>query len=214
LAKSRAKQKAERLEAHPPLPEGLKRCGSCKEVLPLEQFMRDKRNSKGRGCYCVPCNRKKSAKRGNAYYHRHAETRRAKQNERRRGPAAKAVAKVWRKRPEVRAVIRERERVTKGILRERRYANGDVETSLEVSFTRADWIAVIEKFGGACAYCGKPGRMTLEHIVPLVSGGRTEKGNIIPACLPCNASKQERPFEEFCRERGVDPDQILNGLPN
>ncbi len=46
---------------------------------------------------------------------------------------------------------------------------------------------------GECHYCGQqvpPKELTLDHIVPLVRGGRTTKGNCVPACKECNSKKQ------------------------
>ncbi len=46
---------------------------------------------------------------------------------------------------------------------------------------------------GVCYYCGqsfKPSTLTLDHIVPLVRGGRSNKGNCVPACKECNSRKQ------------------------
>ncbi len=46
---------------------------------------------------------------------------------------------------------------------------------------------------GQCHYCGRkvaPAELTLDHIVPLVRGGRSTKGNCVPACKECNSRKQ------------------------
>lgn len=47
---------------------------------------------------------------------------------------------------------------------------------------------------GVCHYCGaqfKPKELTLDHVVPLVRGGRSTKGNCVPACKECNSQKQD-----------------------
>ena len=46
---------------------------------------------------------------------------------------------------------------------------------------------------GVCHYCGRtvaPKDLTLDHIVPLARGGRSTKGNCVPACKECNNRKQ------------------------
>ena len=46
---------------------------------------------------------------------------------------------------------------------------------------------------GICYYCTrkfKPSELTLDHIVPLIRGGRTSKGNVVPACKDCNNRKK------------------------
>lgn len=47
---------------------------------------------------------------------------------------------------------------------------------------------------GECYYCGaifKPSELTLDHIVPLVRGGRTTKGNCVACCKACNNKKRD-----------------------
>jgi len=46
---------------------------------------------------------------------------------------------------------------------------------------------------GICHYCRRavgPRALTLDHIVPLVKGGRSIKANVVPACKACNTEKQ------------------------
>lgn len=52
---------------------------------------------------------------------------------------------------------------------------------------------------GVCHYCGqpvKPQDLTMDHVVPISRGGKTTKGNVVPACKACNnAKKQLLPME-------------------
>jgi len=53
------------------------------------------------------------------------------------------------------------------------------------------WNRRIEK--GVCHYCQRPvGRenLTMDHVVPLARGGRSRKGNLVPACKECNNKKK------------------------
>ncbi len=46
---------------------------------------------------------------------------------------------------------------------------------------------------GVCYYCRrKVGRanLTMDHIVPMGRGGRSIRGNVVPACKECNTRKQ------------------------
>ncbi|HWP58938.1 MAG TPA: HNH endonuclease [Candidatus Acidoferrales bacterium] len=46
---------------------------------------------------------------------------------------------------------------------------------------------------GICHYCGRkfpPRELTMDHIVPLVRGGKSTKGNVVPACKACNHKKK------------------------
>jgi len=46
---------------------------------------------------------------------------------------------------------------------------------------------------GRCHYCHRvfpPEELTMDHLVPLVRGGRTTKGNVVPCCKECNSLKK------------------------
>jgi len=46
---------------------------------------------------------------------------------------------------------------------------------------------------GECHYCGRvfpPKELTLDHVVPLARGGRSTRGNCVPACKECNNQKK------------------------
>jgi 5-methylcytosine-specific restriction endonuclease McrA len=46
---------------------------------------------------------------------------------------------------------------------------------------------------GRCYYCGKeflPKDLTMDHIVPLIRGGKSTKGNTVAACKECNNRKK------------------------
>ncbi len=47
---------------------------------------------------------------------------------------------------------------------------------------------------GVCHYCNRstpPRDLTMDHIVPLSRGGRSVKGNVVPACKSCNTKKKQ-----------------------
>ncbi len=53
------------------------------------------------------------------------------------------------------------------------------------------WQQKISK--GECHYCRRrfpPGELTMDHVVPLIRGGRTTKGNVVPVCKECNTKKK------------------------
>jgi 5-methylcytosine-specific restriction endonuclease McrA len=46
---------------------------------------------------------------------------------------------------------------------------------------------------GACHYCRRripPGELTMDHIVPVIRGGKSVRGNTVPACKDCNNRKR------------------------
>jgi len=46
---------------------------------------------------------------------------------------------------------------------------------------------------GRCHYCGRVfahADLTMDHLVPLARGGKSSKGNLVPACKDCNNRKK------------------------
>ncbi len=57
---------------------------------------------------------------------------------------------------------------------------------------------------GICYYCKEkfpPEELTLDHIVPVVRGGRSTRGNMVVCCRNCNAAKRcMTPAEQILAE--------------
>lgn len=48
---------------------------------------------------------------------------------------------------------------------------------------------------GVCHYCGAQvgaRALTMDHLVPIIRGGVSTRGNVVPACKPCNTAKGHR----------------------
>ncbi len=46
---------------------------------------------------------------------------------------------------------------------------------------------------GVCHYCRRAvgsRALTLDHVVPMIRGGRSVRANLVPACKDCNTKKQ------------------------
>ncbi len=46
---------------------------------------------------------------------------------------------------------------------------------------------------GVCYYCGKKfnaKELTMDHIVPIIRGGKSTRGNVVPVCKKCNDRKK------------------------
>lgn len=46
---------------------------------------------------------------------------------------------------------------------------------------------------GSCYYCGrkfKVDELTMDHLIPIVRGGRSVHANVVPACKDCNSRKK------------------------
>ena len=52
---------------------------------------------------------------------------------------------------------------------------------------------------GTCHHCGEkfaPKDLTMDHLIPIIRGGKSTKGNLVPSCKACNsARKHQLPFE-------------------
>lgn len=65
---------------------------------------------------------------------------------------------------------------------------------------------------GVCHYCRRRvgrGNLTMDHLVPLGRGGRSVRGNVVPACKACNSKKQSLlpvEWEEYVRSLGASRD--------
>jgi 5-methylcytosine-specific restriction endonuclease McrA len=71
--------------------------------------------------------------------------------------------------------------------------------------------------GSSCSYCGEVGvAMTLDHVVALNRGGIHERNNLVPACKPCNSSKQDLSVDEWLasgRPQAVKAAEYLATVP-
>ena len=50
-----------------------------------------------------------------------------------------------------------------------------------------------KRSSGTCYYCGgnfKADELTMDHLIPIVRGGRSIPGNVVPACKECNTKKK------------------------
>jgi 5-methylcytosine-specific restriction endonuclease McrA len=46
---------------------------------------------------------------------------------------------------------------------------------------------------GVCYFCKRkvaPKKLTMDHIVPIIRGGKSTKGNSVPVCKECNNKKK------------------------
>ena len=56
-----------------------------------------------------------------------------------------------------------------------------------------------KRAAGVCHHCGGrflPKDLTMDHLVPIIRGGKSTKGNLVASCQKCNAERKYRlPFE-------------------
>lgn len=64
-------------------------------------------------------------------------------------------------------------------------------------YTTLEWNNTLNEFFNKCAYCGCDERMTIDHVVPLSSGGTSFISNIIPSCGKCNSNKHAKSLHDW-----------------
>jgi 5-methylcytosine-specific restriction endonuclease McrA len=58
-----------------------------------------------------------------------------------------------------------------------------------------------KRAAGVCYHCGvkcSPRELTMDHLIPVIRGGKSTKGNLVPSCKKCNSErKYQLPFENL-----------------
>ena len=65
-------------------------------------------------------------------------------------------------------------------------------TRQKVKFSRVN---ILARDRNRCQFCGErlpSSELTYDHVIPRSQGGKTEWGNIVAACVPCNKAKANR----------------------
>lgn len=61
--------------------------------------------------------------------------------------------------------------------------------------------AILRRDRYRCRACGKPGRLEIDHVIPLQRGGHpTDPGNLQTLCTDCH-------FQKNMREKDLHPDR-------
>jgi 5-methylcytosine-specific restriction endonuclease McrA len=65
-------------------------------------------------------------------------------------------------------------------------------------------VSLVEAYGGCCSYCGAipDDTISIDHVVPICDGGTHSIGNVVPACLYCNLSKNRKALDVFLKLKG------------
>lgn len=66
-----------------------------------------------------------------------------------------------------------------------------------LTVTGRDWKRLCARHDWRCFYCHEPKPLTMDHVVPIIRGGRHSIGNLVPACVNCNSSKSRRFIMEW-----------------
>jgi len=144
-------------------------CRACGQTKPFEEFPRKKSYKSGFNTLCKACNC--------------------------------AEAKAWRDRDpacQIRPASSGTTGTAKGSQRARRMADPEAAALDRARHRLGDidpeYLRALQS--DPCAYCGAPAG-TIDHIVPVASGGPDHWENYTSSCKPCNSSKHARPLLSF-----------------
>lgn len=70
--------------------------------------------------------------------------------------------------------------------------------------TPAQWELILSRCNNRCIYCHiQSDKLTMDHLDPLMRGGKHAIENVAPACRSCNSKKQNTPYWDFVWEIGA-----------
>jgi 5-methylcytosine-specific restriction endonuclease McrA len=154
------------------VPKGFRRCIRCREVKSLNRKNFGRKNG-GRHwtSWCRGCAREHARKSAERQRREHPE----KVRESKRLYAQSEGGKRWK---------RARSAIDNHARRQRHRGR-------PIRWTPADWRRAKRFFDNLCAYCDCGGKLTQDHFIPISHPQfpGTIRGNIVPACQPCNSSK-------------------------
>lgn len=186
--------------------QGEKWCTRCKTWHPKSGFGADRSRSDGLASYCVKSRVRVTASPG----------QRERRIKRSQGLAWCSDCRSWLPAGEVRQGRCKPHAAGRG----RAYyaANADAIRARKLARARGldpipDWWREqrYAEFGFLCAYGCRRSARTLDHVWPVVRGGKSEPSNLVPACKSCNSGKKDAaPGPWLERFASAFPDQFVD----
>jgi 5-methylcytosine-specific restriction endonuclease McrA len=197
----------------------MKTCSHCGATLPVEGFNRDRSRPDGRFSWCKVCKRASDAARYRANPEPVIQRMRTYYRDQHATVLERQRVRWRRQRERERALLRARyaadpvkyRELTRRYYRSHRseraaYAKRYLQTHRSQASAQrrlrrgrlragggrvsvAQWLALVERYGGRCLACGSDGPLTMDHVVPLARGGLHDISNLQPLCRPCNLQK-------------------------
>lgn len=197
-----------------------KRCCQCKNNKPLNQFTKSKEQKDGFSRRCKLCtrinskkyyynNRKKRQQGAIQYYilHKNEKKQYNKEYQKNNLIRFRQNGKRWRDKNKIRERLRmkEWEKNNPDKVREKRRRRRNLELHTKGLHTEQEWQEKKKEYNYRCAYCGIHENalkkkytyknwwsLTEDHIQALSKNGSDYITNIIPACISCNSSKNNK----------------------
>ena len=181
-----------------------KKCVSCLEVKPITEFYKDASRKDGFYTRCKKCHYRTTTKwrknnlekveadrkKRRASY-RETERRYARQWAKDHPDKARENYKKWRTaNPEYgknwRKNNKDKTRNYTATRKARLAGNGG-------DLTVEEWHAILVFYGHKCLCCGRENvKLTIDHVLPILHGGKHSADNVQPLCGPCNSRKKDK----------------------
>ena len=182
----------------------MKQCKVCGEIKELSEFRVDKTVSSGHRSVCRICKRilDKEYRKNNIEHTRKMDRRYRKSHpekmreisQRRRNKnieRERERIKKWRREHSDRQHSSEKNwrKNNPDKLREK-YANRRARLRGSFGIVKmSDFVDLCNKYNNKCLCCGNTGKLTMDHVIPLILGGNNTIENIQPLCGNCNSKK-------------------------
>lgn len=170
----------------------MKRCGGCKQTLPLDRFGNNRRNADGREFYCREC----KANHHKKWYRKTRGTADGLESFRRQRRDKYASDHGYREM--VLSGNRRWDRTPQGrhAARVREARRRELELATGSDLSREEWLSVLALQDERCACCSEP-LMSPErdHIIPVAMGGSLTLANTQALCRSCNARKADKAID-------------------
>ena len=181
-----------------------KKCSSCNEYKPIQEFYKDASRKDGHTTRCKECHNKSVRRWQTNNSEKFKEINRSWKNSHKKQRAEES--KGWAQaHPEYRREIgskwrtdhpdygrnwrknnKEKIRHYAQNRRARIAGNGG-------DLTVEEWNEILDFYGHKCLCCGRDDvKLTIDHVVPIFRGGTHTADNIQPLCGPCNSRKKDK----------------------
>ena len=166
------------------LAKGLKVCGKCGRVLPVEQFSKDKTKKDGLNYKCKECDKQHTKQ----YDQEHIEEKLQYREEHKEEKLQ--YDKQYRQTPQGQIAL------FNGYAKRRKR-----EEAQGAGINKEQWLEMMNFFDWKCAYSGvlvnTKNNRSIDHIIPLVKGGEHEVWNCVPMDKSLNSSKNDKDIMEW-----------------